>query len=188
MPPPHLIKQGILRSMARSFELKVLVETGTFYGDMIWALKGDFERIYSIELDQALHRRAARRFSAASHVTILHGDSATELAKVLPSINAPVLFWLDGHYSGGETSKGAKATPVFEELSLIFRSNLDRFVVLVDDARLFGSDPSYPTVEGLRDFVQTECSGAEFWILDDAIRIVPPSVHRSDTFYHDVRA
>ena len=49
-PSPHIIKQQTLLTYARRFRLKNLVETGTLYGDMVEAMKNDFDRIYSIEL------------------------------------------------------------------------------------------------------------------------------------------
>lgn len=48
--PSPVAKQRTLRSYARSYELNVLVETGTYYGDTVEAMKDVFERIYSIEL------------------------------------------------------------------------------------------------------------------------------------------
>src|SRR5439155_12039483 len=49
-PPPHAIKQRTLRLLADQYQLRVLVETGTFYGDMIEAMRKRFDAIYSIEL------------------------------------------------------------------------------------------------------------------------------------------
>ncbi|MCP4553344.1 MAG: hypothetical protein GY834_15180, partial [Bacteroidetes bacterium] len=153
-PPPHLIKQQTLRSFADKFELKVLVETGTYFGDMVEAMKTHFTQIYSIELSEELYENAKQRFNGAENVTILHGDSGVELEKLTGIIKRPTLFWLDGHYSAGVTAKGDKDTPIYEELAHIFNANLRKYVIIIDDARCFGNDPAYPSIEELSDFIK----------------------------------
>jgi protein-L-isoaspartate O-methyltransferase len=59
---PHPIKQQAIRKYAAKYGVRVLVETGTYYGDMVAAMLHDFDLIYSIELSPALHARAQRRF------------------------------------------------------------------------------------------------------------------------------
>ena len=95
------------------------METGTYYGDMIAAMMPQFDAIYSIELSDELYDRARRRFRGSDKVTLIHGDSAVELAAIVRGLDRPALFWLDGHYSGGETAKGATETPVLAELEQI---------------------------------------------------------------------
>lgn len=93
-PPPHVVKQNNLRSIARQYGLKTLVETGTHYGDMIDALKREFEKIISIELGEDLHRQAVVRFAGQRNVELIQGDSGRALKDLLPRINAPSLFGL----------------------------------------------------------------------------------------------
>lgn len=59
-PLPHLIKQTTLRIHAKQYGLKVLVETGTFDGDMVEAMKRIFDEIYSIELSKPLYNSLCR--------------------------------------------------------------------------------------------------------------------------------
>ena len=106
---PHLIKQRLIRRMARRFDTPVLVETGTYLGDMCVAMRRRFKVIYSIELDEALHRRAELLLADESHVTLLRGDSASTLPAVLAQIDATALFWLDGHYSVREPERAARS-------------------------------------------------------------------------------
>ncbi|MFT3807429.1 hypothetical protein [Arenimonas sp.] len=172
-PPPHLIKQATIRSYARKYGLKVLVETGTFHGDMVEAMRKEFDRIYSIELSPELHARAKRRFSGCENIEILQGDSGTELGRLIERMHGPALFWLDGHYSAGETARGDKDTPIFAELSHIFRSDCRGHVVIIDDARCFGRDPDYPTLDELRAHVQAMRSEVDIQVEHDSIRITP---------------
>jgi hypothetical protein len=151
-PAPHPIKQRTVRKYASKHRLRILVETGTFYGDMVAAMLHDFDLIYSIELSEALYRKAVRRFRDYSHVRLIHGDSAEELGKLVGTLPGPALFWLDGHFSGGVTARGSADTPIFAEL-LHIRSSAHPHVVLIDDARCFGTDPVYPKMSELQTFI-----------------------------------
>ena len=172
-PPPHLFKQQILKDFAEQFELEVLVETGTYYGDMVEAMRTHFSQIYSVELSEELYKIAKKRFDNADNVTIIHGDSGVELEKLACSMKRATLFWLDGHYSAGVTAKGDKDTPVFEELTHIFNANLKKYVIIIDDARCFGTDLAYPSLEELSDFIKTNLPNADIEVKYDSIRIIP---------------
>ncbi len=173
VPPPHIVKQLAIRNYARRFGLKILVETGTLHGRMIEAMKDDFDRIYSIELSEELYKKAKDRFRKENSVELIHGDSGVELKHVIERLDQPALFWLDGHYSSGETARGEKDTPVFEELNHIFDDQVRDHVIIIDDARCFGTDPAYPTLEELTNFVKSRRPGAGISIQDDSIRITP---------------
>ncbi len=171
VPPPHLVKQKILRKYAESHNLTTLVETGTFLGDMVQAMRDVFQKIYSIELSPELYLKAARRFKSAPNVSIINGDSGTEISNLLKQIKSPTLFWLDGHYSGESTAMGKNSTPILEELKCILGQNDLEYVVVIDDARCFGTDPDYPTLEELKDLVDHTNSNAEIITEHDTIGI-----------------
>jgi hypothetical protein len=173
-PSPHIIKQQTLLTYARSFGLKNLVETGTLYGDMVEAMKNDFDRIYSIELSTELYEEAKERFQKEENIELIHGDSGIELKNVIKKINQPTLFWLDGHYSGGVTAKGNNDTPIYEELNHILNAEDRDHVIIIDDARLFGSDPAYPSIEELNEFIESKRSDVKIIVQEDSIRITPP--------------
>src|SRR5690606_18181920 len=99
VPPPHALKQQVVLDYGRRYGLRVMVETGTYLGDMVEAARSEFRRIYSVELDGELYRRAVERFRGRGNVVVLRGDSVAVLPKLLQRLNEPALFWLDGHYS-----------------------------------------------------------------------------------------
>lgn len=177
VPPPHAVKQQVIIDFSNKFELNTLVETGTYQGDMVRAMKDYFSQIYSIELSEELYKKAKIKFSRTDNVKIIHGDSGIELGKLLNTIKPPTLFWLDGHYSAGVTAKGDKNTPVYEELTHIFNADLKKYVVIIDDARLFGKDADYPSINELRDFVKTHRPNFNIEVKDDSIRITPSKVN-----------
>jgi hypothetical protein len=171
VPPPHFVKQQTIRRFAVQYGLTILVETGTYYGDMVEAMKRDFRQIYSIELSPELHAKARQRFARDANVELIQGDSGTELQKIVNQLAQPALFWLDGHYSGGVTARGEKDTPIFEELNQIFNSPLAGHVIVIDDARCFGTEPGYPTITELGEFIHSQRPAAKIEVADDSIRI-----------------
>lgn len=171
-PPPHLIKQKMLRDAARAGNVRVMVETGTLMGDMVEAMKQRFAQIYSIEISPELARKAQQRFRNDSNVRIIEADSATALKDLVPEIREPALFWLDGHYSGGNTGKGDKDTPIMEELAAIYAADLDH-VVLIDDARCFGVDADYPSLESLTAYIRKLRPAVSIHVKNDCIHITP---------------
>ena len=122
IPPPHIVKQMTITEYKDKYGYGVLVETGTFMGDMVEAQKKIFQKIFSIELEIDLANKAIKRFHNDKNVTIVQGDSGKVLPKILSDMNEPAIFWLDGHYSAGITAKGEKECPIFEELDAIFNS------------------------------------------------------------------
>jgi hypothetical protein len=171
VPPPNVVKQLAIKSLAKKFGLKILVETGTCYGDMVDAMKDSFSQIYSIELSNELYEKAKKRFAGRENVTLIKGDSGIELGNLVGKIDQSALFWLDAHYSAGVTARGAKDTPVYEELSNIFSVPNRGHVIVIDDARCFGTDPAYPSIQKLSDFINAKSPNAEIVIADDSIRI-----------------
>lgn len=173
VPPPHLVKQRILSEYASAFNTGTLIETGTYLGDMIYAMKDHFENIFSIELADVFYKHARRRFRQYRHIEIRHGDSGEELAQVLNTVSSRCLFWLDGHYSAGFTAKGKTDTPVMNEVQIIFKHKIKDHVLLIDDARCFDGTHDYPTISELREFVGQHAENYEFSVKHDVIRIHP---------------
>lgn len=172
-PPPATAKRRTLLAHLRRHDLRVFVETGTFRGDTTAALAPHVEEVFTIELSDALHAAAAQRFARDAHVHVLRGDSATVLGEVLQCLRAPALFWLDAHWSAGETAHGTKESPVEEEVRMILRRSANRDVILIDDARAFSGEGGYPTLDELHRLVQRANPSLRFEVLHDIIRIEP---------------
>ena len=170
-PPPHIVKEELIRDYAKSFNTRILIETGTYLGDMVHAMKKSFSRIISFELDHDLAHQAQQRFANDHHVEIIQGDSGKLLGEYLVTINEPCLFWLDGHYSGGITAKGALETPIKNELAAILSHPIDGHVILIDDARCFTGENDYPTLDELQEFAGERKPNHKFSMEHDVIRI-----------------
>lgn len=166
----HRVKQQVIRFYQKKYQYQILIETGTYLGDMVWAQKDIFNKIYSIELGEDLWKVAVNRFKNYPHITLLQGDSGKVLNDVVLHLDKEAIFWLDGHYSAGITAKGDKECPIFEELSAIFRSKLDH-VLLIDDASLFNGSGDYPTIENLTVYVLANRPQSHIDVKDNIIRI-----------------
>ncbi len=140
---------------------------------MVSATRRTFDRIFSIELDAQLYARATRRFAKYRHITIMEGDSCHALACILAEVRSPCLFWLDAHFSGGSTARGASDTPIMRELQQIAEPDTRSHIILIDDARLFGSAPDYPSIDRMIEAVADKFPNHTFDVQDDIIRICP---------------
>jgi hypothetical protein len=169
-PPPHIIKQIAIKESQKKYKYSILVETGTNHGDMVYAQLENFKKIFSIELGEELHKNACKRFINNKNVTIVLGDSSKMLPVILKDINEPVIFWLDGHYDGGENPKGDKECPIYEELDAIFNAKQFNHVLLIDDARLFVGRGDFPLLEKLVEYVKTKNAAYKVEVKNDIIR------------------
>lgn len=170
-PTPHLRKQRIVKSYAKRFSLHVLVETGTHVGEMVAATKDTFREIHTIELSHALYEQARQRFAQYDHISVLQGSSDAVMADIIHQFSEPCLFWLDAHYSGGNTAKGESDTPILGEVNLILTHLIRNHVLLIDDAREFTGENDYPSLEELQNLVAQHRPQWKFEVRDDIIRI-----------------
>ncbi|TQR39132.1 FkbM family methyltransferase [Brevibacillus brevis] len=178
--PTNDLKKSKIKHIAKTMGIRTLIETGTFKGDMLQAMKHHFDLLVSIELDEALFIAAKERFSGDSHIHILHGDSGEVLSNLMHSVTSPCLFWLDGHYipRSTEAAKGDLDTPILHELAAILQHSVYNHVILIDDARCFiGPNPllkDYPTIQELREFVHSLRPDLLFVVGNDIIMIYNP--------------
>ena len=103
-----------------------------------------FARIITLELFEPLYTAACEKFRGDPGIELHHGDSASLLPGIIPNITSPIVFWLDAHYSGGGTG-GENICPVLGEVDAVFTRNNPDDIILIDDARLFGWSPGYPS-------------------------------------------
>lgn len=174
-PMPPLLKRAFLRGIARDAEARNFVETGTYLGDTTWEYRNDFDRIDSIEVEPYLHEQAARRFRGFNHITIHRGDSSVVLPEIIPSLRGKTLYWIDGHYSAGITGAGKSHCPVFAEIQAIFTLSRDPCVIVIDDARCFGTDPAYPRIDDVRSQVAQLSNGRAALAVENDMIVIRPS-------------
>jgi len=184
VPEIH-IKRADLLEISRKFkDVKIFIETGTFFGDTIDFFKKHFTKLYSIELSEDLADKAKKRFQNDTNISIVQGDSSAQLSKILREIDETCIFWLDGHYSSefwvGEefvrTAKGQKNTPVMEELFQIINHKVKNHIILIDDARCFNGDYDYPGIKKIKRLISKHLPSHTFEVENDIIKIIPGNI------------
>ncbi len=171
------IPQEITLKLSRLANASVFVETGTFTGNSArWAAK-HFEKAITIERAEGLFNEYSRSLRAIGNVEPLLGDSRTILPSVVEKIG-PTVFWLDGHWSGGQTSGQGDECPLLEELAALSKRTGD--IVLIDDARLFLHAPpephnadDWPTITEVVHAFDVWVHPPHIQVIDDVIFAVP---------------
>jgi hypothetical protein len=146
--PSIRAKRRHLLQLARERGHRILVESGTYKGGTVRFCAPRMDRVISVELDPQLFEAARRRFTNEPGVEILHGDATEVIPKVVSRLTEPPLIWLDGHYSGGETARGEVVEPALAILDRL-STRPPGSTVVVDDLRLFGLAPDFPTLDAL---------------------------------------
>jgi hypothetical protein len=148
-PDNQFYKIQRICAIGKKYSCVSFVETGTFYGQTINAVRNDFEIIHSIELFETLYHYNKKAFSKNKNVTIHFGDSSAKLKEAIQSTKGRILFWLDGHFSGVGTARGNVDCPILAELNIIKSEAGQNHCILIDDARLFKGAMGYPKLESL---------------------------------------
>jgi len=163
---PHRVKERAVRRAGNEFGLRVLVETGTQYGQMINAVRDDFAEVYSIELLEDLYLAARRNFARHPHIHPIWGDSSTALPELLEKLTPPLLFWLDAH---------SNTSPLLHELDAILRDPSAGNVALIDDAHAFDNGTWSLNPEEIRQWVAHRAPEYSVEVRDNIVHILPQS-------------
>lgn len=73
--PPSFSETNGNKGVSRKIRTSILVETGTYMGDMVEAQKARFRKVFSIELSIDLFNKAKKRFSKDKNVIYVQEDS-----------------------------------------------------------------------------------------------------------------
>lgn len=123
----------------------VFIETGTFCGNTIFMMEPHFNKLHTIEisekyfLDFEKNKNGLGKLKINNHL----GDSVKIIPKLVKILdeNDKCIFWLDGHWSSGDTGKGEKDCPLVEECRAIDATyKATEGIILIDDYRLFGTN------------------------------------------------
>ena len=139
MGPP----ENVVLALGKELGIRHFVESGTHLGGTANWAANHFERVTTMELSPHFHAEASKRLAARSQVRLLCGDSGKLLREIVGEMKGPAIFWLDAHWSGGETAGEDAECPVLLEIEEVNKSPLEN-VILVDDARLFCAPPPRP--------------------------------------------
>lgn len=119
----------------------LFIETGAYVGDGISvAVECGYEQIYSVELSDYYYNYCINKFKNNNKINLINDSSEIALPQLLKKIgNIKCDFWLDAHYSKGNTAMGNKICPLYDELAAIL-SHKNNHTILIDDVRLMDTD------------------------------------------------
>jgi hypothetical protein len=129
-----------------SIPCSIFIETGTYLGQTTEIAASMFEKVHTIEVKNDLFISAKNKLSRYPNVVCHLGDSSILLEDICKKLTKSSCFWLDGHYSAGNTGKGSKNVPLYEELQTIMKNCSQECIILIDDCRLF--EKTDPYVDG----------------------------------------
>ncbi len=147
-----------VRFLKSLYNLDVFVEGGTYKGGTAKEMSRLFDHVITIENSKEMYEQAKINLAQYDNITLIKGDTRTALPEIIKE-HSQILYWLDSHWSGGETYGKEDECPLIEELDLIFNQGGSP-VILIDDARLFLSPPpkphdlnQWPTLLDIMDFL-----------------------------------
>lgn len=150
-----------------------VIEIGTYKGVTAKRLSRFFVNVFTIEINEQLHREAKKNLSKRPNVECLLGDAINILPDILNKTTNVILF-CDGHYSGGNTGFGDKKKPILQELDIIQNKMDDISAIVIDDFRLFGVDEDWPQKSEVFSKIEKIFSQSkwEISVLNDQILII----------------
>jgi len=119
----------------------VFIETGTHNGESIFTMEPYFDLLHTIELSEKYFNNTRTKYQG-NKINFIFGDSSIVFESLLPTINQDIVFFLDGHWSSGDTARGNKDCPLIEEIQHINNLCKNKAIIIIDDYSLFERGPT----------------------------------------------
>lgn len=174
------VPENLVRILQKQYNVNTFVETGTFMGaTSLWA-STLFKKVITIENARPIYEKTSSKYKDVKNIEFLSGNSKDHLKNIVQNLDHVAIFWLDAHWSGGETYGVNDECPLIEEIRIINDSKLNH-IILIDDARLFVKPPPPPhKAEQWANISQImaevdQVKDRYTFIADDVIGVVPNS-------------
>lgn len=147
-----------IKKIAKQNNIKVAIETGTYWGGSTKRLAEIFSKTHSIEVDVNNAQKAIEYLIfEAQRVQITIGDSSKDLLEIIKSYKQEkMFFFLDAHWGNH--------CPLLDELAQICQSGKKAFISIHDFFNPNHSDFGYDEYKGQRlDFEYIKNSLSEIY-------------------------
>lgn len=141
---------NFLNKLQNNKEYSTFIESGTYCGETIFAVEPHFTKLYTIEINRLQYNITKNRYTG-NKIKFMLGDSSIIFRRLLPIIKENAIFFLDGHWSSGNTGRGKKDCPLIEEVTYINNLFKHSAIIIIDDYRLFGKYPEHGCNEDWKD-------------------------------------
>lgn len=174
-------KNNLMKIMhGADVQYPLFIETGTYQGKTsAWAAQV-FNIVETIEIASTLFEKAKVEYQDVINIRFNLGDSSIVLNEILQRHQEPAVFWLDGHWCGGESGGEEQECPILQEIAIIRTHAHPDSIILIDDARLFLAPPplphsanKWPDVGEVIRWLSAFDVNCEIRIVDDVIYCVP---------------
>jgi hypothetical protein len=175
-PPESLVLQ-----LRDSCGVRCFIEGGTFRAKTAKWAASHFRQVITIEASRILFDQLKPQHHVFPNINFLFGDTRDLLPAIVEALDGPAVFWLDSHWSAGDTFGVNDECPLLKELEII-ESSPREHIILIDDARLFTQPPpaphdpaAWPTFGEIHDVLDRRAAKRYIVIIDDVIVAAPAS-------------
>ena len=153
--PRSYLKFRIIDAVRRTTGAHTFIEAGTSLAVTAQRAAAVFDKVYTIELSPELASSAARRLAHKPNVRVIRGDALELIPGLLRTedVSRAIVF-LDSHPCGPTTAEGTFSEPAVEELRRLSGEAPRLKALIVDDFRLFGTEPGYPSKSQLLEIAE----------------------------------
>jgi len=110
--------------LKHKYELTTAVETGTCLGSTTLFLSNNFEKVYTVEINEGYLHIAKQKFISHKNIEAFNGDSATILAYQLNKLSNRTIYFLNSYVGG--------VCPLKNELAAIANTALRPVIAIYD--------------------------------------------------------
>lgn len=121
------------------FQIATAIETGSAVGGTTNWLAGNFEKVYSIEINETYLEFAKQRCSSHSNIVFYKGDSPRVLSYTLNRVGDRTIYFLDAHWQ--------KDCPLKKELAAIAKAGI-KPVIAIHDFKVPGTSLGFDSYNG----------------------------------------
>lgn len=154
--PHSYTKFRAIKAAREKLNASTFIETGTYLGVTTKRCAPHFDKVYTIELDKELAEQATVFLRNNQNVKVLQGDVLIQLPEILNQDVDNVLVFLDAHFSGGITACGDLPEPAIEELIILSKFSDKISGIIIDDFRLFGTEPGFPSKSSVFQAIEAQ--------------------------------
>ena len=120
-------------SLIKEYDIKTVIETGTWLGRTTQLLSVMVDKVYTIEINEDFYNQASY-LSEYPNIERKLGSSPNILKEILNTgVNSPILFYLDAHWWG-------EPCPLLQELDSIIEAKVRNPIIVIHDC----FNPNHP--------------------------------------------